>query len=240
MNKKERLLLQIPWDEEAIFLERPNRFLGIVEMAKRNGTEKVMVHVHDPGRLPDLLQPGKRVHLKYSASDKRKTDWDLIAVQNHDRWVLVHSGYHRKICEELFKKEISPFGEIRKVAPEVKLGKSRIDFLLEVGNGDEIWVEVKGCTLASGKVATFPDAPTLRGARHVEELISIRQKGVRAAMFFLIFRTEVSCFLPNSAVDSHFAEVFQRAVEKRVEVKFPVLQYVDGSVYYLKEISLCS
>ncbi len=234
------MLLHIPWDVEGLFVERPNRFLGIVEVGMEAGAEKVKVHVHDPGRLPDILTPGNRVRLKHVRGRNRKTEWDLIAGKNDGDWILVHSGYHRRICEVLFGiKEISPFKGVQEVIPEVKVGKSRIDFLLKTEDGKEIWVEVKGCTLAEGKVATFPDAPTIRGTRHLEELATIKKDGVRAAVLFLVFRPETSCFLPNGKIDPKFSDAFWKALDHGVEAKFLVLEYIDSSMYFKKEIGLC-
>ncbi|RLB09142.1 MAG: DNA/RNA nuclease SfsA [Deltaproteobacteria bacterium] len=238
--KNNMMLLEIPWNTEGVFVKRPNRFLGIVDINGLEKTKLVEVHVHDPGRLPDILTSGNRVRLRYAASKKRKTRWDLIAAKNNGNWVLVHSGYHRKICEELFRKpEISPFKGIEGFKAEVKLGKSRIDFLLETNDRGKIWVEVKGCTLANGKVASFPDAPTTRGARHLEELIAIKDQGDHAAILFLVFRPESLCFLPNVDIDPDFSAVFRKAIKCGVEVRFLVLEYADSGVYYRREIPLC-
>ncbi len=235
------LLLEIAWDVEGVFVERPNRFLGIVEITAGRKKQQVEVHVHDPGRLPDILIPGKKVRLKYVARPGRKTKWDLIAGKTSAGWVLVHSGYHRKICENLFRNEaISPFNGVTGIVPEVKVGKSRIDFLLERKDSGSIWVEIKGCTLAKGQIATFPDAPTLRGSKHVEELISIRKRGSDSAIVFLVFRPEATCFLPNKEMDSLFDKVFREALGSGVEARFLVLEYVNGGVYFKREIPLCS
>ncbi len=239
--REDRLLLNVPWDVEGMFVERPNRFLGVVEIGNHDGLERVKVHVHDPGRLPDILVPGKRVRLRYAPGAGRKTKWDLIAGENAGRWVFVHSGYHRKICEELFKKEdISPFKRVKELTAEVKVGKSRIDFLVETEDRGPVWVETKGCTLARGDIATFPDAPTARGAKHVEELISIKKQGSCAAILFLVFRSETSCFLPNREVDTLFDEVFWKAIDSGVEARFLVLEYFNKGIYFKREIPLCT
>lgn len=236
-NKAE--VLHIHTDTEGILIERPNRFLAIVEI-KENGVKKQeKVHVHDPGRLIDVLYPGNRVLLRKASNPNRKTGWDMIAGMIDDNWVLINSAFHRRISEWVLENAIiDELGDIDSIRPEQKFGDSRLDFLLEE-NGARIWIEVKGCTLAEGNRAAFPDAPTTRGKRHLEELIRAFDEGNKAAIIILVLRSEAECFTPNWKIDPDFSDTMQKAVEKGVMV-FPLKFVFDNnSVYYLSRIPLC-
>ncbi len=235
-------VMEIPWDAQGTFKKRPNRFLGIVDITKPRKVKAIgeKVHVHDPGRLKELLYQGNQVLLRKAQNANRMTKWDVIAARYEKDWVLVHSGYHREIAEWVIGNEkVSPFGKVKTVRAEVRFGESRLDFLLTRKNGKEIWVEVKGCTLAENGIALFPDAPTKRGARHLKSLISAKKRGSQSAIVILVFRKDAKCFAPNEKTDPDFSRIFHKALGIGVEV-YPVLfQYEDGGIYYLKKIPIC-
>ena len=224
-------VLEIPCDAEGIFLERPNRFLGIVDILLLGEKNDEKVHVHDPGRLEELLYPGNRVLLRRAGGKNRKTKWDLIAARYEDEWILVHSGYHRAISEWVLGSDFSPFGEAMEIQPEVTVGHSRLDFVITDPEGNEIGVEVKGCTLALDGVALFPDAPTERGRRHIETLMEMIEGEKKAGLLILVFRRDAKFFLPNEATDPKFAEVFRSGIERGVMVH-PLLFSYDGEMVY--------
>ncbi|WP_406661812.1 DNA/RNA nuclease SfsA [Methanolobus sp. ZRKC3] len=234
-----REVLQIQTDAEGILIERPNRFLAIVEIDDAGVKRQEMVHVHDPGRLVDVLYPGNRVLLRKAENSNRKTGWDMIAGRIGDEWVLINSAFHRRISEWVLENGvIDELRGIDSIIPEQKFGDSRLDFLLEE-DGKKIWVEVKGCTLAEGKIAVFPDAPTSRGKRHLEELIRAIDEGYEAAIIILVLRSEAECFTPNWNIDPAFSETMIRAAEKGVMI-FPLqFRFEDNSIYYLSRIPLC-
>jgi sugar fermentation stimulation protein A len=235
-------LLDIPTDAEGKFKDRPNRFLTIVDIIRpvRSKAASVKIHVHDPGRLNELLFPGNRLKLRAASSKTRKTSWDTIAAMHEGKWILIHSGFHREITEKLLKNSrTNPFGRLKSVQAEKKFGNSRLDFLLINDNDEEIWVEVKGCTLAVSGTALFPDAPTIRGTKHLESLIKICKQGMRAAVIILVFRDDAKCFSPNEETDPLFSETFRKAVKAGVEVHPILLKYEHEYVSFIKEIPLC-
>jgi sugar fermentation stimulation protein A len=234
-------IIRVPWDAEGIFVDRPNRFLGVVDIIHPDVLMGERVHVRDPGRLKELLYRGNRVLLKRAEGEGRRTKWDLIAARGGDEWVLVHSGYHREISRRILENaEMSPLGPIASLRAEVSVGRSRLDFLVSKADGRDVWVEVKGCTLARSGVALFPDAPTERGRRHLRELIEIRDRGVDAAVMVLVFR-EAECFAPNAETDPEFASLFREAVDAGVEVHAVRLRYgEDGLLRYAGRIPVCS
>jgi len=222
----------IPHDAQGVFISRPNRFLSLVNI---DGSEE-KVHVHDPGRLTELLYPGNTVLVRRVEKEGRATSWDVIAAAFEEQWVLVHSGYHRSISEMVLNDpEISPLGEVVDLKPEITVGHSRLDFVL-TSDGVMTGVEVKGCTLARGGVALFPDAPTLRGTKHLETLLDMKNQGMRAVLLVLVLRTDVQTFAPNADTDPLFAEMFWKAVDAGVEVKPLVFRYDGQRVIYLGAI----
>ena len=236
-------LFDLTWDVEAIFISRPNRFLGIVDITASDGTiiANEKAHVHDPGRLEELLYQGNRVLLKRATGKHRKTAWDVIAARCGRQWVLVHSGYHRRIAETVLGiSDISPFGKLKTIKAEVKMGHSRLDFLLTREDGTGMALEVKGCTLTQDGVALFPDAPTERGRRHLETLIELKKSGMDACLLILVFRHNSTCFSPNVQTDPAFSKSFEKAVGAGVEIYPLVFRYDGRKLSYMKKIPLCS
>lgn len=238
-----RHVLDIPLDAEGILVSRPNRFLGIVDIVSPVGLKGEKVHIHDPGRLEDILYPGNHVLLKKAAGKNRKTGWDLIAGKAGKNFVLIHSGYHRQISHWVLKNLIIEGLEyIEKILPEQVFGESRLDYLL-VGAAHRTWVEVKGCTLAENGRAMFPDAPTIRGKRHVEELIKAVQAGDKAMMLVLVFREEAQCFRAHERIDPDFAAAFGHALEEGVQVYPLAFTFrTDGEcghIHYCGKLPLC-
>lgn len=230
-------LIDIGFDKKVTFVSRENRFLCSV---KNRNDDILTVHVRDPGRLKEILYPGNMVLIREAENPDRKTDWDLIAGKVDDNWILVNSGFHREITETILEdEELNPMGDYDLYQAEKKLGDSRIDFLLKKGE-KKTWVEVKGCTLAKNKIALFPDAPTKRGTRHVRELIEAVGRGDSAALIVLVFRPDAECFAPNEDTDPDFAEVFRTAVESGVSVRPLLLQYEGGTLFFKKEIPVCT
>ncbi len=194
-------MLELEGLVEGKWVERGNRFAGRAEV---DGGE-VRVHVHDPGRLGELLRPGVRVLLLPKKG--KKTNYHLIAVWRQDHgWVFAHSGYHSDIAEELL--DILPeLRGAREYAREVKVGNHRIDFLLE----DRL-MEVKGCTLFRDDLALFPDAPTKRGREHV----ALLQKG--DILLFLVMSGKPKYLVPFGERDPGFKRELERALERGVHV----------------------
>jgi sugar fermentation stimulation protein A len=237
-------IMEIPHDAQGIFISRPNRFLGIVELNNNKGSKPVIekVHIHDPGRLRELLFTGNHVLLRRATNPQRKTRWDLVATRDPEdsHWVLIHSGLHRTIVENLLEQpKLSPFGKLLEIKPEVTVGSSRLDFQLTPKSGTQIFVEVKGCTLAIDGKALFPDAPTTRGTRHVHELLELKSKGYDAALLILVFRRDAECFAPNSDTDPAFADAFCLAFKNGIDVHIVVLEYDGSTVKYMRKIPVC-
>ena len=202
---------------EGIFLRRPNRFIAHVEI---DGREEV-VHVKNTGRCKELLVPGCRVYLAPAKNPERKTKYDLVSVEKvREDGSLVTINMDSQIVNDVAGEWLpvsglfSPRAIIRR---EVTYGKSRFDFYVEDGER-KAFLEVKGCTLEQGGVAMFPDAPTIRGVKHIDELISCIENGFDAYILFVIAMKGVTCFCPNDQTHKAFGDALRRAQAAGVKI----------------------
>lgn len=196
---------------EGIFLARPNRFVAEVEI----GGARCVCHVKNTGRCRELLIPGVRVILEKSDNPSRKTPYDLIAVYKGDILINIDSQAPNHVFGEWIRTGV--WGEITHIKPECTYGNSRFDFYLE-RKGRKCFVEVKGVTLEQDGVALFPDAPTLRGVKHLCELIDAAEHGYDACIFFVVQMERCRYVTPNRQTHPAFAETLVRAAEKGVGV----------------------
>ncbi len=197
------------------FMERPNRFIAYVKMGDK--TEKV--HVKNTGRCRELLTENAQVFLYCSDNEARSTAYDLVAVKKGERMVNMDSQAPNAAVKEWLKEgEIHPvFGYITKVRPETTYQNSRFDFYVECGDR-KIFIEVKGVTLENDNVVSFPDAPSERAVKHVEELVKAKADGYEVYVLFVIQMEGVSYFVPNEDHDPKFAKALREARKKGVEV----------------------
>ena len=196
---------------DAVFLQRPNRFIAQVLL---HGQEET-VHVKNTGRCKELLVPGAKVYLEKGKNPARKTAWDLIAVEKGDRLINMDSQLPNKVAEEWLAQ--GGFGHFSQLFREQTWGASRLDFCLKDSRRTK-YVEVKGVTLEEGGRVYFPDAPTARGTKHLEELTRIRREGMEAAVLFVVQMDQVTVFSPNDATDPAFGSALRRAAKAGVEI----------------------
>ncbi len=195
------------------FLNRPNRFSSEIEYKNK----VFSAHIHDPGRLTELLIKNSKILF---ANSKGKLDYYVKAVLHNGEWILIDTALHSKIALQVFKF-LEDFEKVNTIQKEVKIGKSRIDFLL-----DGVPLEVKGVTLVQDEIALFPDAPTKRGARHVQEIID--HNGM---IMFLIFRKSNN-FKPNWETDPIFSIKLSEARKKNIPI-YAIQISFDGSTIFL-------
>lgn len=204
---------------ERKYLSRPNRFT--VEVVDEDGSVE-LAHLHDPGRLTELLIVDAPILIRYSDNYEktgRKTKYDVVAISYHGDWVLINSSFHNRLVGELIRAgSVSSLTEYVVERSEVKYGDSRFDFLLKDDEGNNMYLEVKGCTLCVDSVAMFPDAPTSRGKRHVDELTYIRSNGGKSSIIILILSNSANKFTPNHIRDPEFSKSLRIASENGVNV----------------------
>ena len=198
------------------FVERPNRFT----VTFKQGDKIENAHLRDPGRLQELLTPDADLLLRPALNTaNRKTHFDVIGVLKDNLWVLINSGFHSDIAHDLIDSQIiKEFKGYSVEKREYTYGKSRIDFLLSNKDEKKMLVEVKGCTLVEDGLAKFPDAPTLRGKKHVEELIKAKRDGLNASVLFLITCEDAKSFSPNFNMDPDFSNALEKANHEGVNV----------------------
>lgn len=198
--------------EKAVFLKRPNRFIAEVEIQGKRET----VHVKNTGRCKELLIPGAEVTLEKSGNPNRKTKYDLICVNKQGRLVNMDSQIPNKAAEEWIKKG-GLFPEEVTIRPEKKYGNSRFDLYVE-SPVRRAFVEVKGVTLEENNIVRFPDAPTVRGIKHVEELIHCMEEGYEAYLLLVIQMKGVKKFMPNWDTQPEFGEALIKAEKAGVKI----------------------
>ncbi len=193
-----------------IFLERPNRFVARVVIDGEIHT----CHVKNTGRCRELLIPGVSVYVQKCDNPSRKTAYDLISVYKGERLINIDSQAPNAIFGESVARV---FGDVDYVRREYTYKSSRFDFYIESGS-EKILVEVKGVTLEDGGVVSFPDAPTERGLKHINELIDARENGFSCYLFFVIQMQGAKCFTPNDAAQKEFGAALKVAKEAGVNL----------------------
>ena len=196
----------------AEFLNRPNRFIAEVKIGGR--IEKV--HVKNTGRCRELLVPGCRCYLHDSGSPSRKTRYDLIAVKKGKLLINMDSQIVNDAAEEFLKKG-TLFPKSAVLRRETVFGSSRFDFYIESGPR-KIFLEAKGVTLEEDGVVSFPDAPTERGVKHLDELVSALKQGYESYVLFIVQMRNVRLFRPNDEADPRFGAALRRAAGAGVKV----------------------
>lgn len=165
-----------------------------------------------------LLKPGATVLISPALRPGRKLLYTLELILRDDVWVgvntLVPSRFLYCAWESGLLPELTGYDHFKQ---EVRSGESRLDAFLDGPRGP-LWIETKNVTLVEDEVACFPDAATLRGRKHLRELIRLAKKGVRTACFFLVQRADARCFGPADFIDPAFAELFWEALANGVEM----------------------
>ncbi|GHV27169.1 hypothetical protein AGMMS4952_08400 [Spirochaetia bacterium] len=210
-------------DREAVFVRRPNRFL-IIARAGRGagsgaGSEELACHCPNPGRLIEFVFPGTRLILEKRGdaeavagtkrgSAKTKTGWTAVGLYYRDTVAPLFSSRANKAAEELILKEIIP--GLKEIKAEYTLGDSRFDFLCIDAKKKKHLVEVKACSLIEYGVAMFPDAPSGRALKHLEELAELTKQGYCCHVLFVITHSDPAVFIPNLHTDPEFAAALDR------------------------------
>lgn len=218
----------------ARFIHRRNRFVAEVE---RNGQEEIC-HVKNTGRCRELLLPGSLVYLTESDNPNRKTRFDLVAVEketpNGALLINMDAQAPNKVFGE-WAKDGAFRPDLTLLRPETTWGNSRFDFYWESPTARG-FVEVKGVTLEENGVARFPDAPTLRGVKHLEELIAARQAGYEAAVCFVVQMPGMIRVEPNDVTHPQFGAALRRASQAGVRVMAVECAVTPDSLEITKEI----
>ena len=193
------------------FLSRPNRFIAHIQI---DGKEEIC-HVKNTGRCKELLRPGAVVYCADRFSPTRKTRYDLIAVQKGERLINMDSQAPNTAAGQWLRQ--GGLGSIENIKPETTFGDSRFDFSF-IKEGRLCFLEVKGVTLEHDGVCAFPDAPTVRGAKHLRELTRLCMEGYGAYVLFVIQMQDVKHLHPNDNTDPEFGKALREAKKAGVQI----------------------
>ncbi|MEM0139973.1 MAG: DNA/RNA nuclease SfsA [Ferroplasma sp.] len=202
----------------ATVISRPNRF---IVKANVNGAIE-NVHIHDPGRLEELIFPGNDIIIRETSGTKTK--YSVTFCKNGNIYTFNDARFHSPIASQFIKEGYSN---------EVTVGDSRIDFKYK-----NSFIEVKTATLVENGLALYPDAVTERGTRHLHRLIELKRQGFDSYVLFLIFNENAISFLPNFERDKKFADAFYRAKDCGVKYKFLKFKNDENSIFFSNEIFL--
>lgn len=209
---------------KAKFINRPNRFIANIELEGKNE----ICHVKNTGRCKELLTDNATIFVQEINNSKRKTKYDLISVYKGDRLINMDSQVPNKVFHELVK-DSKIFENITRIRPEYKYGNSRFDFYIETLE-KKIFVEVKGVTLEENGIAMFPDAPTLRGLKHINELINSVDDGFEAYVVFIIQMKDIKYFTPNNKTHMEFGKALVLAKSKGVNILALDCEVTENSI----------
>lgn len=210
---------------EGRFQSRPNRFLAHVEL----GGSQVVCHVKNTGRCRELLLPDVPVFLEHHPGrEDRKTAYSLIGVRKGDRIVNLDSQAPNRVLLEALEQgriQLPGLEQLTVIRPESTFASSRFDFYLEghaapdePSSLKKAFLEVKGVTLEEEGVARFPDAPTQRGVRHIQELVEAARAGYLGYIVFVIQMERIHRLEPNDATHPAFGEALRHAREQGVKI----------------------
>lgn len=200
--------------KEAKFIKRPNRFIAHVIVDNK----EEIVHVKNTGRCRELLLQDSKVILEEARNVNRKTKYSLIAVYKGDRLINMDSQVPNQVVYDgIMENRIKEIPGVTKLIREKIYGNSRFDIYFE-NKEQKGFVEVKGVTLEKQGVAMFPDAPTERGSKHINEMVKAVEEGYAGYIFFLIQMKGVKYFTPNDLTDPKLAEALKVAANKGVTI----------------------
>ena len=204
----------LPWSRGR-FIKRLNRFAALVDVERR----EYLAHVPNSGRMHELLVPGFRVLLVPAPpGGNRKTSFDLALVDTGSALSSADARLPNKLlAEALTQKRLPQFADYPVAKGEQVFGESRLDFLLE-GPVGRCYVETKSVTLVEDGVGLFPDAPTIRGVKHLRSLMAARNAGHRAAVVFVIQREDAEAFAPHDVADPLLGVTLREAHDAGVDV----------------------
>lgn len=208
----------------ANFIERLNRFIAYVDLAG----ERTRVHVKNTGRCRELLQDNALVYLEKSDNPQRATDYDLVAVDKNGRLINMDSNAPNKAVGEWLAAG-GLYRDVSLVRPETTFGSSRFDFYVESEAGERAFIEVKGVTLENDNIAAFPDAPSARAIKHVEELAQACAQGYEAYLIFVVQMKGIRHVEPNWQTQPAFGEALKKARRAGVHLlAYDCLVETDG------------
>ncbi len=218
-------------------LNRYKRFFADVRLSDGS---VVTAHCANTGSMKTCWEPGCEALISPATNPERKLRWTLEFTLKGDGFIMVNTSMTNVLAKEaLSSQALFPFKEYLTIQPEQKIFDSRFDFLLTQAGLPDCWVEVKNVTLLdSPGVASFPDAVSTRGQKHLHDLIKIIESGARAAMLYVLSRSDAEKFKCADKIDPNYAEALKQAVSKGVEVYCFGVEKIGDEYKLLKPIEV--
>lgn len=214
------------------FIDRPNRFIANINI---NGKIQ-KVHVKNTGRCKELLTKNAKVYCQEFFNTSRKTKFDLISVYKENKLINMDSHAPNKVVLE-FLKSNEFIQDIKLIKPECQYKNSRFDFYVETKT-EKIFIEVKGVTLEENGVVKFPDAPTLRGVKHINELIDATKNGYSAYVIFIVQMKDAIYFTPNNHTHPQFGASLCDAKDAGVNICAYCCNVTKNSLFINNKIEI--
>jgi sugar fermentation stimulation protein A len=216
--------------KKGIFVSRPNRFIVCCMVDGR----QVKAYLPNPGRLWELFFPGVVLYLTINAGGS--TGYTVAAVERDGIPMMLHTHANNLVARRLIESgSISGLEGAHIVRPEITIGRSRFDFLVNQA-GQEIVVEVKSCTLVGNRIAMFPDAVTARGTRHLQELAELSKEGKKGLVLFLVHWAKADYFMPEWHTDLELTRTLL-AVKEQVMIKAVSVEWLrDMTVGQIRDV----
>ena len=205
--------------QSATLIQRYKRFLADVVTP---AGEILTLHCPNTGAMTGCATPGDTVWYSTSENTKRKYahTWELTQTQS-DAWICVNTLRANMLVKEaLMADRLPTLTGYSALKSEVKYGseQSRIDFMLQAEGRRNCYIEVKSVTLADKAQGYFPDAVTLRGQKHLRELMSVAAAGERAVLLFAVLHSAIARFSPARHIDAKYAQLLSEAQRQGVEI----------------------
>ena len=196
------------------FVKRLNRFMAEIEL----DGEKFLAHLPNSGRMLTVLSPKCEAFVKEANSPNRKSKYTMFAVKRENIPIIVDTRFANKLTKTLIEKRLfPPLRKYRVLKENVPKNSSRIDFLLG-RNGQRFYLEVKSVSYVVNEVAMFPDAPTLRGRKHVQTLIKCLNEGFKAGILFTLQRPDARIIKPCYEIDPEFSKLLENAYKRGLNI----------------------
>ncbi|MBA3010555.1 MAG: DNA/RNA nuclease SfsA [Proteobacteria bacterium] len=208
---------ELPQLIQGRLVRRYKRFLADVELTDK---KTIIAHCPNSGSMKGCAEPGAPVWISQSNNPKRKLGYTWELIQTKDSMIGVNTQVPNRLVKAAIENgQVAELNAYTQVRSEVKTSEhTRLDLLLENGSGKSCYVEIKNCTLVEKGVAMFPDAVTVRGQKHLDELVRLKRQGHRAVIFYLIQRMDATLFTPAVMIDPLYAQKLKGAVANGVEI----------------------
>jgi sugar fermentation stimulation protein A len=209
----------VRWPEliQGKLVRRYKRFLADIELADG---KLVTAHCPNSGRMKFCSEPGRRVYISTHNNPKRKLKYTWELIEMPTSLVGVNTLVPNRLVYQSIKSNAVPslwgYDSIRKEA--VVNPHCRLDLLLENEEHENCWVEIKNSTMVEDGNASFPDAVTARGLKHLVEMEKLLKQGDRCVMFYRIQRMDATTFNPADEIDPAYGRELRKATQKGLEV----------------------